>query len=46
MGVHILLQQFYGLGVEAVKQPFVPRLGALVYDLGDWSLQQFLGASS
>ena len=50
-------QQFYGLGVEAVKEPFGPRLGTLVplacvlaeetvYDLGDWSLWQFYGLSS
>ena len=49
MAILLIVQHSYGLGVEAVKEPFGPRLGApvpaylavaerTVCDLGDWSL--------
>ena len=49
VAISLIVQQSYALGVEAVKEPFGPRLGAPLplagrqhrkqsYDLGDWSL--------
>ena len=29
VAISLIVQQSYGLGVEAVKEPFGPRLGAL-----------------
>ena len=30
LGGHLIVQQSYGLGVEPVKEPFSPKLGAPV----------------
>jgi hypothetical protein len=45
VAISLIVQQFYGLGVEVIKERFGPRLGApgtvaekTVYGLGDWSL--------
>ena len=57
VAIWLTVQQSYGLGVEAVQEPFGPRLGApgnacsaiaerTVYDLGGWSPWQYLGPSS
>ena len=40
----LTIQQSYGLGLDAVQGPVGSRLA--IYDLGGWSLSQFLGPSS